>query len=84
MSDRDETYWRPPLPVPDPCGLPRAHHSLTATRGAWLCGACDFATRDPGEAAAHLASSQYVVGWRPEPVATVSGDTVADERGDDR
>lgn len=70
MSDRDETYWRPPLVVVNPQQLPNVWHALAwapfGREPALVCQACPFETRDLGAAAAHLSASQWTVGWRPE------------------
>jgi hypothetical protein len=83
QSGRDQTYWRPPLPVPNPCALPPSHHVLVWAPPAFLCSACDFATHDPGEAARHLTRGQFTVGSRPEPVAIEPLRGMADEKGDE-
>jgi hypothetical protein len=57
--DQDRTPWRDDGPVAN-SGLPATLHSLAVTGGAWLCDGCAFATRDPGEAAGHLAANQWV------------------------
>jgi hypothetical protein len=87
QSDRDSTYWRPPLPVVNPESLPLVWHALAwapfGREPALVCQACDFATRDLGAAAEHLAATQWTAGYRPAPVAIDPPRGNADERGDE-
>jgi hypothetical protein len=88
QSERDAAPWRPAPVVVNPQSLPIVWHVLTAAsqHAGWsdalLCGACPFATRDLGDAARHLASTQYVVGYRPPEITVERPDGHADERDD--
>ena len=88
QSERDIAPWNASPVILNPQSLPAIHHVLSVASqhagwsDAFLCGACPFATRDLGEAARHMASTQYVVGYRPPEIVVERAPGNADDRGE--
>jgi hypothetical protein len=77
QSERDAAPWNAPPVVVNPCGLPPLHHVIewspfgrhAGWQATWICRACPANLPDDASASAHLVTSQFVVGYRPAPIA---------------
>ncbi|MGA2502405.1 MAG: hypothetical protein ABSH20_32085 [Tepidisphaeraceae bacterium] len=59
ISGRDQTPWSPGrLPGPREPDLAQ-RHVVERTSAGYRCEACDFASQDPAEVAAHIVGNQF-------------------------